>query len=105
VGSPSGVRAPRPTHAWPLDSCHTAALRFSGYIDPLTTPEPQRFTDAWTRRDLGTQVRPGAYLVGTLQNYDPSAYPPATLVFDALDECNQLWCSATVGRPAGIEHG
>lgn len=50
----------------------------------------QRFADAWTHRDLGTQVRLGAYLLGTLQNYDPGNYPPSALVFDALDECNQL---------------
>jgi hypothetical protein len=34
--------------------------------------------------------RLGAFLRGTLQNYDPGNYPPRQAVSDALEDCDQL---------------
>lgn len=79
-----------PTHA---SYAIAATLLHYGSLGTNIPGQPtnvQRYADAWTHRDLGDRVRLGAYLLGTLQNYDPNAYPPPTLVFDALDECNQL---------------
>ncbi|WP_396912826.1 NACHT domain-containing protein [Mycolicibacterium sp.] len=79
-----------PTHAGYAVAATLLHYGSLGTNIPGQPADPQRFADAWTHRDLGTQVRLGAYLLGTLQNYDPGAYPPSTLVFEALDECNQL---------------
>jgi hypothetical protein len=58
---------------------------------PGQPPDSRSYADAWKYREpFGDRTSLGAYLTGTLQNYDSAAYPPQQLVLDALDECNQL---------------
>jgi hypothetical protein len=58
---------------------------------PGQPDDPRQYADMWRYREpVGHRVKLGAYLIGTLQNYDPAAYPPRRLVSEALDECNQL---------------
>jgi len=62
-----------------------------GAYIPGQPSDTRKYVDAWTLREpLGNRIHLGAYILGILQNYDPGDYPPPTLVFDALDECNQL---------------
>lgn len=79
-----------PTHASYAIAATLLHYGSLGTNIPGQPPNVQRYADAWTHRDLGNRVRLGAHLLGILQNYDPNGYPPPTLVFDALDECNQL---------------
>jgi energy-coupling factor transporter ATP-binding protein EcfA2 len=84
------------THANPSHAGYAIAATLVHYGSlgtniPGQPPDPRSFADAWKYREpSGDHTRLGAYLTGTLQNYDSAAYPPQQLVLDALDECNQL---------------
>jgi len=58
---------------------------------PGQPSDTRQYADAWMYREpFGDRIRLGSFLLAALQNYDPGGYPPPTLVFEALDECNQL---------------
>ncbi|MFI5508959.1 NACHT domain-containing protein [Mycobacterium sp. NPDC051804] len=71
-----------------------AVLLEYGYFGSRIPGQPEdlkQFTDAWSYAEpVGQRVNAASLMLGALENYDPSSYPPSTTVFDAVNDLRHV---------------